>query len=58
MQNHYLADDAWHALARDLIEAAKHPADPESAIKMALANAGVMPEGCRDDCEGVAQIAA
>lgn len=51
MQNHYLADEVWHRLAADLVEAAQHPADPESAIKMALANAGVMPEGCRDDCE-------
>ncbi|RBP86333.1 hypothetical protein DFO80_12016 [Rhodobacter sp. 140A] len=49
MQNHYLADEVWHRLAADLVEAAQHPADPESAIKMALANAGVMPASCEED---------
>ncbi|WP_183077522.1 hypothetical protein [Paenirhodobacter hankyongi] len=58
MKNIYLSDEVWHRLAADLVEAAQHPADPESAVKIVLANAGVMPEGCRDDCEGVAQIAA
>jgi len=58
MQNHYLADDLWQRLAEDLGLAAQHPADPESAIKEALANAGVMPACCREDCEGVEQIAA
>lgn len=51
MQNHYLADEVWHRLAADLVEAAQHPADPESAIKMALAAHGVMPECTREDHE-------
>jgi hypothetical protein len=50
--NFFLADDAWHQLAADLMKAAENPADPETEIKIVLAAAGVMPECCREDCEG------
>lgn len=54
MKNTYLADEVWHRLAADLVEAAQHPADPESAVKIVLAAHGVMPACTRDDCERVA----
>lgn len=50
--NLFIADNAWHQLAADLMKAAEHPVDPESEIKIVLAAAGVMPECCREDCEG------
>ena len=53
--NTYLADEIWQRLASDLNEAAQHPADPESELKLILAAAGIMPESCRDDCE-IAQM--
>ncbi|WP_417264242.1 hypothetical protein [Celeribacter sp.] len=51
MQNTYLPDTAWFELAANLTNAATHPIDPETAIKEALASAGIMPEMCREDCE-------
>lgn len=58
MQNHYLAGDLWQRLAADLVKAADHPVDAESAVKEVLSCAGIMPECCREDCENVVQIAA
>ena len=52
--NHYLPDHAWQRLAEDLLQAAQHPVDPESEVKIVLANAGVMPVSCEADCEGLA----
>lgn len=52
--NFYLADDAWLKLAADLVKAADHPADPETAVKEILANANIMPESSRADVEAEA----
>lgn len=56
--NFYLADDTWHQLAADLVIAAEHPVDPESAVKELLACANIMPECTRVDFEEEAQNAA
>ncbi|MCA0996313.1 hypothetical protein [Alloyangia pacifica] len=50
MQNTYYPDPVWENLAHDFAEAALHPVDPVSAIKEVMATAGIMPEGCREDC--------
>ena len=51
MKNTYYPDPVWEKLAHDLAEAAQHAVDPASAIKEVMATAGIMPEGCREDCE-------
>lgn len=53
--NTFLADNEWQRLASDLVDAAQHPVDPESAVKELLAVAGIMPECCREDLEGETQ---
>ena len=58
MKNAYFPDAVWQRLAEDLVKAADHPLDPESAVKEVLACAGIMPECCREDCENEVQIAA
>lgn len=57
MQNFYIPDEFWHRLARDLVTAAEHPHDPETAVQIVLASAGVMPESSRADCEGTQEAA-
>lgn len=51
IQNVYLPDEVWNGLSAELLEASKERLDPQSAIKIGLAAAGVMPESCREDCE-------
>lgn len=53
MQNTYLPTDTWKALSADILEASKDRADPQSEIEIVLAQFGLMPESCREDCEGV-----
>lgn len=50
---HFIKDDRYQALAERLVEAAAHPSDPESEIKIALAEYDVMPASSRPDFEQV-----
>lgn len=51
MTNTYYPDHHWNRLAHNLVVAATDPADPLSAVKEIMANAGIMPLSCREDCE-------
>lgn len=49
--NHYMPTNKWAALSAALLTASQDAADPETQINFVLAEYGIMPESCRDDCE-------
>lgn len=52
-ENTYMPTDKWAALSAELLTASKDAADPVTQIHYVLAEYGIMPESCREDCENL-----